>query len=376
MPRFDRYLLGQLMVLFGFFSLILVSIYWVNRAVALFDQLIANGQTAMVFLEFTALSLPNVIRLVLPMAAFAATVYVGNRLASDSELVVVQATGYGPFRLARPVLVFGMIVSALISVLTHVLVPASIRELNERQSQIAENITARFLTEGQFLHPAKGITFYIRQITRDGELRDIFMSDATSAAQRTTYTARRALLVRSGTGPKLVMFDGMAQTLRLKDQSLAVTKFSDFSYDIGALIDTTPGTGRSARELPTRELLAPGPAILEETGASRGQLLYEGNGRISQALLAIVAALTGFAALLVGGFSRFGLWRQIIGAVFALILLKSLDNAMAGIVRRTPDLWPLAYVATLAGLALAGTLLWIAGHPALFARSRRRMAAT
>src|SRR5690606_3944447 len=38
--RFDRYLLSQLMVLFGFFALILVSIYWVNRAVALFDQLI------------------------------------------------------------------------------------------------------------------------------------------------------------------------------------------------------------------------------------------------------------------------------------------------------------------------------------------------
>jgi lipopolysaccharide export system permease protein len=360
-----------MMVLFGFFSLILVSIYWINRAVALFDQLIANGQTAMVFLEFTALSLPNVIRLVLPMAAFAAAVYVGNRLASDSELVVVQATGYSPWRLARPVLVFGLIVAALISVLTHLLVPLSISALNERQSEISENITARFLVEGQFLHPATGITFFIREITRDGELRDIFMSDATSEASRTTYSARRALLVRSDTGPKLVMFDGMAQTLRLKDQSLAVTRFADFSYDIGALIDTTPRSRRSLREMPTMALLFPTEAVTAETGASRGQSLYEGHGRISQALLAVVAALTGFAALLVGGFSRFGLWRQIVGAVFALILLKSLDNAMAGLVRRTPELWPLAYVATLAGLALTGALLWIASRPGLFTRRSR-----
>ena len=48
MGKFDRYLFSQLMVLFGFFSLVLVMVYWINRAVVLFDQLIANGQSAIV----------------------------------------------------------------------------------------------------------------------------------------------------------------------------------------------------------------------------------------------------------------------------------------------------------------------------------------
>ena len=39
----------------------------------------------------TALTLPNVIRLVLPVSAFAAAVYVAQRQRADSELVVVQA---------------------------------------------------------------------------------------------------------------------------------------------------------------------------------------------------------------------------------------------------------------------------------------------
>ena len=73
MSKFDRYMLSQLMMLFGFFALVLVSVYWINRAVSLFDQLISDGQSAWVFLEFTALTLPNVIRLVLPVAAFVAT---------------------------------------------------------------------------------------------------------------------------------------------------------------------------------------------------------------------------------------------------------------------------------------------------------------
>jgi hypothetical protein len=32
---------------------VLVAVYWVNRAVGLFDQLIGDGQSALVFLEFS-----------------------------------------------------------------------------------------------------------------------------------------------------------------------------------------------------------------------------------------------------------------------------------------------------------------------------------
>ncbi|MDG1802116.1 MAG: LptF/LptG family permease, partial [Paracoccaceae bacterium] len=170
-------MLSQLMMLFGFFSLVLIMVYWVNRAVILFDQLIADGQSAGVFLEFTALSLPNVIRLVLPLSAFAASAYVTNRLSTDSELTVMQATGHSAVRLARPVIVFGLLVTALMMVLAHVLVPTSLSRLNDREAEIAENVTARLLTEGTFLNPASGITFYVREISASGELLDIFLTD-------------------------------------------------------------------------------------------------------------------------------------------------------------------------------------------------------
>ena len=123
MPRFDRYILSTFLGIFGFFALVLVGVYWINRAVGLFDQLIGDGQTALVFLAFSALTLPYVIKLVLPVAAFIAAVYGGNRLISDSELVVMQATGFSPFRLARPVALFGLVVTGMMLVLTLTLVP-------------------------------------------------------------------------------------------------------------------------------------------------------------------------------------------------------------------------------------------------------------
>ena len=372
MARIDRYMLSQFMVFFGFFSLVLILVYWINRAVVLFDQLIADGQSATVFLEFTALSLPSIIRIVLPLAAFAASLYVTNRMTTESELIVVQATGYSAFRLARPALYFGLIVTGLMLILTHVLVPVSQRQLNIRQAEIAQNATARLLREGQFLTPTDTLTFYIREITPEGELRDIFLSDTSDPDQDVMYTATQAFLVRTDAGPQLVMVDGMTQTLNAASKQLVTTSFDDLAYDIGAMIRVPDVTRRSARELSTPELLFPTAATLAETGSTAGALIIAGHDRTAQALQATVAALLGFSTLLIGGFSRFGVWRQVVGALFLIIFVKMTETLVAGAVRDTAQLWPLVYLPTVIGLGMVWVMLFWSTRPGLFRRKSTR----
>ena len=370
MARFDRYLLSQLLALFGFFSLVLVAVYWVNRAVGLFDQLIGDGQSALVFLEFSMLTLPNVIRLVLPVSAFAAAVYVANRLTQESELVVVQATGFSAFRLARPVLYFGLIVAAMMLMLMHVLVPASRTALADRSAEISQNVTARFLKDGQFLHPADGITLYIREVAATGELLDLFLADDRKTETRATYTARRALFVRADTGPKLLMFDGMVQVLNTATQSLSITRFGDFTYDLSGLIAVQTRSPRSADEVSTLELLMASPALMVETGESRAGLVFFAHDRIAQPFLATAAALIGFASLLLGAFSRFGLWRQVLVAVALLILVQGISTVATAFGNKVEGGWVWAYVAPLVGLAIGAFELWWAQRP----KSLRRRA--
>src|SRR5699024_1282585 len=136
LSRYDRYVLSSLLLFSGFFALILVAVFWINRAVVLFDRLIGDGQSLLVFLEFSALALPNLIRMILPMAVFAAAVYVTNRMQGDSEITVMQATGTSPWRLARPPLAFGLLAALMMSVLTHLLLPASISQLSAREAEV------------------------------------------------------------------------------------------------------------------------------------------------------------------------------------------------------------------------------------------------
>jgi lipopolysaccharide export system permease protein len=361
--RFDRYLLSQLLQLFGFFALVLVAVYWVNRAVGLFDQLIGDGQSALVFLEFSLLTLPNAVRLVLPIAAFAATLYVVNRLMQESELVVMQATGFSAFRLARPVLYFGLSVMLMQLVLTNVLVPASQRSLTARSAEISRNVTSRFLNAGQFMHPAPGITLYIREIAPTGELLDLFLSDERSTTERVMHTARKAFLVRGEPAPSLVMLDGSTQMLTREDGRLAVTRFSNFTLDLSGLVSVSAGAGLPLDALPTRVLLRATDEDQERFGAGRAAMQEEGHGRIAAPLLAVAAPLLGFAALMLGSFSRFGLWRQMGLAVGLIIVTQLIWTWSSGLALRSVGAWPAVYLAPVLGVAVAAVLLAYAQRP-------------
>ena len=365
MSRFDRYILSTLLGVFGFFALVLVGVYWINRAVGLFDQLISDGQTALVFLAFSALTLPFVIKLVLPVAAFIAAVYGGNRLIADSELVVMQATGFSPFRLARPVALFGLVVTGMMLVLTLELVPLARITADQQRARMSENITARFLDAGQFSHPAPGVTLYIREISASGELLDLFLSDERSDTRRTAYTAGRALFLRGDQGPKLLMFGGMAQVLNRAEGSLSVTRFDQFTYDLGALLTGGAAGKRTSDTLPTRALLAPTDALVAETGQTRAALLYAGHSRLADPFLALATALVGFAALLQGNYSRTGLWWQIGLAVGLLVAVQGVTTLAAARGGKMPMGFLLAYAAPVLGIAISLALLWWAS------RSRR-----
>ena len=374
MARFDRYMLSQLMVLFGFFALVLVSIYWINRAVKLFDRLIGDGQTAMVFAEFTALTLPSVIRVVLPIAGFAATLYVTNRLSTESELTVMQATGFSPWRLARPVLYFGLIVGIMVAMLANVLVPASLKQLQLRETEISQNVTARLLTEGTFLHPTDGVTFYIREIAPDGRMNDVFLSDRRNPNESVTHTAASAYLIRTETGPALVMIDGLTQRLSRPELQLNTTHFADLSYSLSGMISAEDRTSAHLRHFNTYEMLTTTVHIQVRTGVNTGVFAEELNTRFTQPLFALAAVLLGFASLLSGGFSRFGVWRQIVIALILLILIKALESVVTEPVLSNSSLWPLLYLPALLGLAIAIALLArSAGQlPSLSAWRRRK----
>ncbi|MEE9428016.1 MAG: LPS export ABC transporter permease LptF, partial [Paracoccaceae bacterium] len=69
-----------------------------------------------------------------------------------------------------------------------------------------------------------------------------------------------------------------------------------------------------------------------------------------------------------GGYSRFGLWRQMFAALLIFIAVKTLDNLFNDFARQDPQNWPAKYAASAIGFTVAFFIFWLSARPALFAR--------
>jgi len=74
--------------------------------------------------------------------------------------------------------------------------------------------------------------------------------------------------------------------------------------------------------------------------------------------------------LILGGFSRFGVWREIVIAFGLLIALDGIRGALVDTVRTTTSTWPLMYFPTVLGAVLILGMIWQTAHPGWTKRLR------
>ena len=358
--------------MFGFFSLILLFIYWINKAIALFDNLISDGQTFLVFLEFSILTIPPIIPIVAPLAAFAAAIFVTNRLKNDSELTIMQATGFSPLRLSRSIFLFGLAVTIILLIISHYLIPKSNNILLKRQNEVASSLNAKLLKVGSFIHPQNGVTFYIGGISTSGVIEDVFVLDERNKDREIIVTSKSGYLITNNNNPILVLKDGIVQNYDLKSTNLSTIHFQDLSYDL---------TSWSVQErMPKSKLLLTyssfdlfkDPELVSIlTDSSPTRVLEELHSRILTPLLALIAALIGFSALMIGDYSRFGASKQISVGIVILILIKLSESYGNELMLKSQGNWMALYLPVLIGILIFSFMMLLASNQKLLGRSSR-----
>ena len=372
MSRFDRYLFTQYFLMFGFFSLILLFIYWINKAIALFDNLISDGQTFLVFLEFSILTIPPIIPIVAPLAAFAAAIFVTNRLKNDSELTIMQATGFSPLRLSRSIFLFGLVVTIILLIISHYLIPKSNNILLKRQNEVASSLNAKLLKVGSFIHPQNGVTFYIGGISTSGVIEDVFVLDERSKDREIIVTSKSGYLITNNNNPILVLKDGIVQNYDLKSTNLSTIHFQDLSYDLTSWsVKERMSKSKLLLTYSSFDLFKDPELVSILTDSSPISVLEELHSRILTPLLALIAALIGFSALMIGDYSRFGTSKQIsVGiAILNLIMLsKSYGNEL---MLKSQGNWLALYLPVLIGILIFSFMILLASNQKLLGRSSR-----
>ena len=358
--------------MFGFFSLILLFIYWINKAIALFDKLISDGQTFLVFLEFSILTIPPILPIIAPLAAFAAAIFVTNRLKNDSELTIMQATGFSPLRLSRAIFFFGLMVTVILLMISHYLIPKSNNILLKRQNEVASSLNAKLLKVGSFIHPQNGITFYIGGILNSGIIEDVFVLDERNEGREIIITSKSGYLITNNNNPILVLKNGIVQNYEEKSKNLSTIHFQDLSYDLTSWsVKERLSKAKLLLAYSSFDLIKDPELVSKYSDSSLINVLEELHSRILTPFLALIAALIGFSVLMVGDYSRFGASRQISVGIIFLILIKLSESYGNELMLKSQGNWLALYLPLLVGILIFSFMMFLASNQKLLGRSSR-----
>jgi len=352
MRLIDRYFLKQTVQPFVFFTLILTCVIWLAQSLRVIDLIVNNGQSARILIDFAVPLLPQVMSIVLPVAALAAVIFSLNRALVDSEMVVVYATGQGRLSATRAVILFGGLVSLILVVVVIVLMPIGQQTVRERTAEIRADVAAGLIQDGRFIHPGKGLTVYIREQNGPENMRSLLVHDARDPDEAVTMHARRGVLTDSPQGPRLVMFDGMAQRHDKETGALNLLQFEKLTYDLSAFGIDPDSRTRKPSEYFFWELLWPEGELTEK---QRSRFTSEGHEHLTTPLYGIAIVLVAAAIMLGGHFSRRGyLWRVVFAAL-AGVGMRIVGIVIQNAVKSNADIWPLMYAPPVIGTVVA---LW------------------
>ena len=356
MKLIERYILKIAFNAFAACLVALTGVIWITQALKEIDLLTGKGQTVLVFLTVTGLSIPALVTVISPVALFIAVIYTLNKLNGDSELIVMSAAGMEPRRLIRPFVALSALVCALMGFTTIYLMPASFQELRDLVTKIRADFVANMVKEGQFTTLDNGITFHYRERSGDA-LLGIFMQDRREQDKTIVYLAERGQTLESGGQDYLVLEKGSVQRQQPSSRDSSIVAFERYAVDLSAFNQENGEVVYKPRERSTTELLFPDDAEFYyqyQAGRFRAEL----HDRLSAWLYPLAMMMIAFAALGDPRTTRQGRGVAVAAAVVGVAVLRIAGFAASNAAVRTPLGVAAIYAAPLSAMLISAVLIF------------------
>jgi len=334
----------------GAFTLVLASltaIIWVSYALRDIDLMTSQGQTMLTFLAITSLLIPQLVLVIAPVAFVLAVAHVLNKLASDSEIIVMNAAGMSPWLAFRALFASALIVSFLVLFVGSYFSPECLRIVRRWVTEVRTDVMTNIVQPGRFLTLEGALTFHIRERQPNGVLVGIFVNDRRNPAEEVTLLAEQGQIVETQTGSFMVLQNGSAQRRRPNERDPAIVNFDSYAFDLSNFTHVARAFTYSARERYTWELASPppnDPIYQREPGQFRAEL----HDRIVSPLYPLAFAIIAYAYLGAPRTTRQNRAMAICSAIVAVAALRLAGFVSIVVGARVPIMLGLQYVAVAA----------------------------
>lgn len=357
MTIFARYVFRQAA---GALLLILASlggVVWIGLALRELNVVTSSGQSGWTLLAMTTLALPNLLAIIAPIALLIAAIHTLNRLNSDSELIVLTASGATVWTAAKPLILLATLVMIAVTAVNHLVMPWSLRSLRDTVMQLRTDLLTQVIQPGKFSSPEAGLTLHIRERAPNGELRGLIMDDNRNRRQSQSYLAEHGVIVKQDGTAYLVMRDGHIVQRNSPKKPAEIIAFDNYTVDLDSFDAKVQGpVDFRPRERYYSELVNP------EAGSQNykllpGQFTAELHERFSNPLYPLAFVMIALAAAGQAQSTRQNRVKSLTAGFLAAIVCRLSGLGINNVVVANTALVPLMYAIPLATAALAAIIV-------------------
>jgi lipopolysaccharide export system permease protein len=257
MGSIDKYIFRTTL---GSFALVLISltgVIWITQALRDIDLMTSQGQTILTFLGVTSLVIPSLLSIIAPIALMIAVSHTLNKLATDSEIIVINAAGMSPFRLFRPFLYATCVVAAMVTFLSASMAPDGLRRIKQWNADITADVLTNILQPGRFAQLEQNLTIRIRERKPGGLLGGVFVDDRRDPKERVSIYADHGTVLKNDSGSFLILEDGNLERLEADKTDPAMVAFGRYAFDMSKFSNHDQNVALGIRERYFWELLSP-----------------------------------------------------------------------------------------------------------------------
>ena len=275
MGSIDKYIFRTTLASFALVLVSLTGVIWITQALRGIDLMTSQGQTIVTFLGITSLVIPALVLIIAPISLMISISHTLNKLATDSEIIVMNAAGFSPFRLFRPFFYATCVVALLVAFIGAYLAPDGMRRIKQWDAEITADVMTNILQPGRFAQLDQNLTVRIRERRPGGVLGGIFVDDRRDPKERDTIIADHGTVLKNESGSYLVLEDGNLERFEAGKRDPVLVEFSKHAFDMSKYASQGHDVALGIRERYLWELLWPAendPIYNQLSGQFRAEL--------------------------------------------------------------------------------------------------------
>lgn len=319
MRTLTRYILGQLFFTTVAITFVLTGITWLIHTLRYIDLIANNSIPVHVFFEMVIYTLPNLFIVLLPISFLISVLFIYNKLATDHELIVMQAAGITHWQLAKPSCLLAIFFTALLYFFTLYLLPFSIRKHEGIAAALTQHSLVSLISIGKFDTFGKR-TIYVSDKDSQGNFLGILIYDASQEGKPVIFMAEKGIVLNEEAGQGVLLINGNRQTMDFKTGKPTVLYFDKYNIETQKKLKPNHQTRlRKPYERSIKDLLNP---HISFPLAMRLEFLSIAHQRLLTPLYALTFGLLGACFMILGHFNRRGRTKKIFAACLIAVILE------------------------------------------------------